>query len=245
MPSKPRLFAIVGAILGFSLLFAFLGVYNNNHLSFVLRTLFWASCITTGSIVGLVCLPLLTTGALKHHHLSVKIMALSLVQALPIPLVIAAYSNNFSSDLSVQYWLSQYGLAIVIAMIINSCVYLFVSSNGLLNDVKKESTVSSFLARLPHRYHSSELYAVSAEDHYLKVHTSLGQELILMRLSDAVKELSGADGMQTHRSWWVARVGIAESISQSGKRSLLLKSGEIAPVSRSFTKAVREAKFIV
>ena len=52
---------------------------------------------------------------------------------------------------------------------------------------------------------AAELYAIESEDHYLRVHTSAGQELILMRLADAVRELAGVEGLQTHRSWWVAR----------------------------------------
>jgi len=33
------------------------------------------------------------------------------------------------------------------------------------------------------------IYAVSAEDHYLRVHTSLGETMVLMRLADAVRQL--------------------------------------------------------
>src|SRR5690606_15189181 len=62
-----------------------------------------------------------------------------------------------------------------------------------------------FLTRLPHRLKGAAIRAVEAEDHYLRVHTDQGSDLILMRLSDAVKELEGLDGAQTHRSWWVAR----------------------------------------
>lgn len=100
-----------------------------------------------------------------------------------------------------------------------------------------------FLERLPIKYNGAALYAVSSEDHYLRVHTDRGEELILMRLVDAMRELSGAQGMQTHRSWWVAKAGIAEARREGGKLRLILKSGTAVPVSRSFAKSVRDAGF--
>lgn len=46
------------------------------------------------------------------------------------------------------------------------------------------------------------------EDRYLRIHTDGGSDLILMRLRDAVGELAGADGLQVHRSFWVARAAV-------------------------------------
>jgi len=62
-----------------------------------------------------------------------------------------------------------------------------------------------------------------------------------MRISDAVRELSDAEGLQVHRSWWVAREGIGETKRQNGRRFLVLKNGETAPVSRSFLSALKLA----
>ena len=77
------------------------------------------------------------------------------------------------------------------------------------HDVKAAKAVGElerlFLKRLSHKHHQASLLAIKSEDHYLRIYTSIGEELILMRLSDAVESLAGADGMQTHRSWWVAR----------------------------------------
>jgi DNA-binding LytR/AlgR family response regulator len=101
-----------------------------------------------------------------------------------------------------------------------------------------------FLDRLPLRLREADLYAVEADDHYLKVRTSRGAELILMRLSDALAELDGADGLQTHRSWWVARAGIADVRRRDGRTVLLLKDGSEAPVSRTYAKAPRDAGWL-
>jgi len=61
-----------------------------------------------------------------------------------------------------------------------------------------------FLRRIPHHI-VGDLLCLRTEDHYLRIHTSAGQDLILFRLKDALSELAGADGMQVHRSYWVAR----------------------------------------
>jgi hypothetical protein len=63
------------------------------------------------------------------------------------------------------------------------------------------SAPPKFLERLPLKLRGAEVWAVEAEDHYLRLHTSRGQDLILMRLADAVAELDGIEGMQVHRSW--------------------------------------------
>jgi hypothetical protein len=98
-----------------------------------------------------------------------------------------------------------------------------------------------FLGRLPARLRGADLYAVEAEDHYLRLHTSLGQDLILMRLADAIVELEGLEGAQTHRSWWVARDAVTAAERMDGRAVLTLMDGAEAPVSRGFAKTLREA----
>jgi hypothetical protein len=97
-----------------------------------------------------------------------------------------------------------------------------------------------FLARLPARLWGAEVYAVEAEDHYLRLHTSKGSDLILMRLSDAIVELEGLEGARTHRSWWVAKAGVADVRRSDGRATLALKDGSEAPVSRTCAKALRQ-----
>ena len=79
------------------------------------------------------------------------------------------------------------------------------------------------------------------EDHYLRVHTEGGMGLILHRMSDAVSELSGTDGLQVHKSWWVSRTEVLEVRRHNRARSILTRDGTVIPISRSFEKSVREA----
>ncbi|MGE0046702.1 MAG: LytTR family transcriptional regulator DNA-binding domain-containing protein [Hyphomonadaceae bacterium] len=98
-----------------------------------------------------------------------------------------------------------------------------------------------FLERMPAKLKGATLYALEAEDHYLRLHTSTGSDLILVRLADAIGELEGVEGAQTHRSWWVAKDAV-ETVERDGaKVTLLLRGGVRAPVSRPNIRALKEA----
>ncbi len=97
------------------------------------------------------------------------------------------------------------------------------------------------LDRLPERLAGASLWAVEAQDHYLRLHTSKGDDLILMRLADALEELEGIEGARTHRSWWVARDAIIGVERADGRATLSLINGVAAPVSRNYVKSLRDA----
>ncbi|HEX3672796.1 MAG TPA: LytTR family DNA-binding domain-containing protein [Rhizomicrobium sp.] len=95
------------------------------------------------------------------------------------------------------------------------------------------------LARLPPKLRAAKLYAMQAEDHYVRLYTSAGSDLVLLRFSDAMAELRGVAGARVHRSWWVARDAVESSCREDGKSFLLLRDGTKAPVSRTYTRALR------
>jgi hypothetical protein len=85
------------------------------------------------------------------------------------------------------------------------------------------------------------LHRLSMQDHYVEVVTDRGAHLVLMRMSDAIAETGGTDGLQIHRSHWVAREAIRDSVRQGDRLMLRLTDGTELPVSRSRQRAVREA----
>jgi hypothetical protein len=98
-----------------------------------------------------------------------------------------------------------------------------------------------FPDRLPMKLRGAAIRAVQAEDHYLRIHTDRGSDLILMRLADALEELEGLEGAQTHRSWWVAREAVRDVARGDGRATLSLDGGLTAPVSRRYARALRDA----
>ena len=100
------------------------------------------------------------------------------------------------------------------------------------------------LERIPHPQRG-RLMALSVQDHYVEVITEKGKVLVLMRLSDAIKETGGIAGLQIHRSHWVARDAVKRAIKGDGKVSLELQGGVRLPVSRGYLEAVRAAGLLV
>jgi len=82
------------------------------------------------------------------------------------------------------------------------------------------------------------------EDHYLRIHTALGSDLILLRLRDAIAELGPVHGRQVHRSWWVADGAVASVERSAGKSTLVLRNGLNVPVSKTFRDQVKEAGWL-
>jgi hypothetical protein len=101
------------------------------------------------------------------------------------------------------------------------------------------SAPAPFLARLPAHLRDG-LIALEMEDHYVRAHCRGGSALILMRLRDAVTELAGIEGMQVHRSWWVARAAVVKAERDGRNLSLLLVQGLQVPVARTNIPALRE-----
>jgi hypothetical protein len=98
--------------------------------------------------------------------------------------------------------------------------------------------------RLPPRL-GRDILALQAEDHYVRVHTRQGSDLILMRLADAIDELGGLEGERVHRSWWVARAAVAAARAEGRRLTLTLANGVEVPVTREVTPRLRRAGWAV
>jgi DNA-binding LytR/AlgR family response regulator len=86
-----------------------------------------------------------------------------------------------------------------------------------------------------------KLLALSVEDHYVYIVTGRGKTLVLMRLADAIRETGAVDGLQIHRSHWVARCAVVKAHRADGRVVLELTNGMRLPVSRGFLPEVRAA----
>lgn len=90
----------------------------------------------------------------------------------------------------------------------------------------------------------SDIVALEMEDHYVRVHTALGSALVLMRLRDAMGLLGDLEGMQVHRSWWVARVAVDDVLRDGRNVRLKLARGIEAPVARAKVADLKDARWI-
>ncbi len=85
------------------------------------------------------------------------------------------------------------------------------------------------------------LVSLSVEDHYVRIRTTKGEALVLMRLADAIRETSTATGTQVHRSHWVSFEQV-QSARREGDRAILsMTHGPDIPVSRAHLPKIKKA----
>ena len=85
------------------------------------------------------------------------------------------------------------------------------------------------------------LVSLSVEDHYVRIRTRQGEEMVLMRLADAVRETRGVVGLQVHRSHWVALDQVRGAARRGDGAVLTMSTGPDIPVSRANVAAIRDA----
>lgn len=239
---------IAGIILAFGFAFTLLGVYDTHTLPFYMRLTFWTVTMATGIITTFLLMPAIVNKWLRDYPPTLQVLLCAILASFPVTFVLTFFNPTFGLDSSLIRWGWQFGYVLVVSIIVGIVNYPFMKWAGIFGpdedmDVTQagDHPVSQFLQRLPRKYHEADLYGFSAEDHYLRVYTDRGEDLILLRFADAKKELSDVEGLQVHRSWWVMCDGVSESRREKGKPVLILKSGVSVPVSRTYLDAAREA----
>ena len=167
MLNKQLLTISIAAILGLSLLFSFLGVYSNQHLSFPMRIMFWAFSSSVGALAALALLPSVINGRLRALHIAKKLALISIVSAAP-PLLV---NRAFGASRSLEEWLVQYFMSLVVTSLVIVSVYTVyraTRSPKLENPTealnrRANYCTEQFLKRLPIQYQTAELYAVSSD----------------------------------------------------------------------------------
>lgn len=86
-----------------------------------------------------------------------------------------------------------------------------------------------------------EVIALQAEDHYVRVFTTLGSCLIRYRFGDALRDLADRDGLRVHRSFWVLRSAVIRLRNRDGATVLVLPNDLEVPVSRAYREIVRNS----
>lgn len=79
----------------------------------------------------------------------------------------------------------------------------------------------------------SDLILLEAQEHYVKVVTAAGAELVLYRFSNALQELYSYDGDRVHRSFWIAWPHVRDIRRDGRSYRLCMSNGVEVPVSRS------------
>ena len=202
------------------------------------RTAYWVACLWVGWLAFGVSLPILTRWA-KRRGISAWLWTPPAIAVLTLlPAVLSrALAVRLWPVVGEVGWMEWYGQGLVISTLATLGMLWATRSR----EVSAGSDTSSAdpRDRLPPRLGRTVL-CLQMEDHYVRVHTPQGSALVLMSLSQAIAGLKDVEGVQTHRSWWVARAAIAGVAEDGRNLRLRLTGGLEAPVSRARVGALRE-----
>lgn len=226
------------------LVLALTGAFGTVEAPLWLRLVYWIPIMLVGAAWGHVCSLMIDRWMDLDERPWLAVAVLSATISGPVTLLVwAATGLIFEQRLYALKALPlSFGpvLTITVAM---SAINVFLSKAQPVQTHASPagSAPARFPDRLPMKLRGATIRAVQAEDHYLRIHTDRGSDLILMRLSDALEELEGLEGSQTHRSWWVARDAVRDVTRGDGRATLTLEGGVSIPVSRRYARALREA----
>lgn len=242
---------LIGLVLAIAV-FSYLGPFGTGtRLSPVELAIYWAVAMTVNWAIAVAIIPF-SARSLKRAGKPAwaGVVAGALVAATPGTGIVVALEAAFNRPLTLAAELVYiYSCVAVVFVVVGLLAYRlidraeFATDNGEPQEPDASRLAAPFLSRLSAR-RGCELLHLRMQDHYVEAHTDKGSELVLLRFRDAIRELEGLDGMQVHRSHWVAASAVDRATRRNGRLFLKLTNGEEVPVSRSFAPALKERGWI-
>lgn len=238
------LFVLIGAFLGA------IAPYGTVDEAIVARYAFWISTVTAGGLLGLAVERLL---AHRIEDRWVRTLAVSLAITAPVTmLVIGAMVVLFGHPHRPISAVTLSLLWEVFLIVLGMMALRTLVSRPPRRIVEQRTVVvpplpeaeADFRSRLSAKRRTARLFAIEAHDHYVRVHTDAGVELLTLRFADAVAELAGVHGYRVHRSWSVAGDAIKAGRWRRGSGELEVEGALTVPVSRSGAPELRAAGWL-
>jgi len=232
-PETLAVLAGVAAVLGL------LGPYDTDQvLRFVPRLIYWIVIVAVTYSAGHIASGLLHQSAARHWGRVPLVLATALVIGIAVSFIVitinlAAFGILPDAASLPPFLLSTFAISLVISIVFD--VVDRARRTAALPD-----TAVPLLDRLPFDKRGP-LVALSVQDHYVDVRTTKGSDMLLMRLSDAIREVGPTPGLQIHRSHWAATDAITSVTRQGDKATLTMSHGPALPVSRANIPKLREA----
>lgn len=242
--------ALVGVFL------ALVGAYDTGDAPTWRRMIYWVSTLIVGGVAVLVLEAGFRRLPLVSHRTGVLAAAIVLTASLPIAVVGWIFSGVvFGHDLFLSALPGIYPAAGTVCATALALLWLvrvrrveqaapIATAPGATASGVAPSDAQMpllFQDKLGPHLRRAAILAARAEDHYVRLYTTEGEALLLLRFSDALDALSVSDGVRVHRSWWVARAAIQTARWRRGRGELTLSIGSTVPVSRSYASRLRKS----
>ncbi len=241
-------FALLATLPGIVL--AVLGPFGSYEAPLGMRFAYWVPTMMAGAFTGAIAGAALDRIKFFHNRPVPTLAALStavtavmtLVAWLAAQLVFGTYATTLSPVFVLYVWIITLAMTAIASLVMERNKRVAAASAPV--QVLGTTIAPTLDARLPAKIKGGCIFALEAEDHYVRVHTELGSGLILMRLSDAASEMGLTPGARTHRSWWVAKSAVRSVERSDGKLSLRLDNGLEVPVSRGYASELKQAGWL-
>ena len=232
--AEVALWAAIGVVM------AVLGPFGSSERSLYERMVYWQLCMVGGGLIGVAI-----DEPVRRHvpHFWARLILVS-VAMTPFVTVLVGFVNNWLGPMRLTLGnIAQPAFQVFVVCFAAMCLrqLAWTEPPAAAPEEPQVDPEAAFRQRLSAKRREAALIAVEAEDHYLRVHTDAGDELITARFGDAMEELAKAAGFQTHRSWWVAASAIEDVKWQRGRGEATLKCGLKVPISRSNAAPLKAA----
>ena len=234
----------LGVALSAGVLLALTEAFGTGGTSLLFRLGYWLPLMLIGAGWGHLCSLLVERYVDMDRRPIMAVVALTLVMSGPLVVFVWAFTGWFFDDdrsLELAILPGFIGPVLVLTGTISALNVFLARTPVQTHAAAPGAKPARFIDRLPLKLRGATIRAVQSEDHYLRIHTDRVSDLILMRMSDALAELEGLEGAQTHRSWWIAKDAVRGVSRGDGRATLTLEGGVEAPVSRRYAKALRDA----
>lgn len=224
------------------LFLGFVGAADSYQYSLLLRLCFWLGLCSVAGLIAITIEGAMTLFGLRSSNPIVWWAALTSTLAIAmVPVIFLVNSTGSYSPIADLPVFTLNSFAISGALVaLRLIVGTMLSRSDTATDTqvtveeKQSAQKPAILKRLNPSLMAGQLLALKSEGHYLRVYTDRGSELILMRLKDAIPETGPIEGMQVHRSWWLARRNGMERRSIDGRIELKIDDETWAPISRTY-----------
>jgi len=232
---------VVGAILGAVGPF---GSFFNDTLP--IRVAYWTTlCLVSGIAISATVRWLWPLARRRGVAAWLWVPALAVAITLPLGLFSRVFAAGIwpgiRQAVSLGEWYGQTLLVELTFLVLYVAAYARAgSARPRMEAATGEAGEARILDRLPPRL-GRDLLCLQMEDHYVRLHTPQGSVLVLTPLRTAITQVGAIEGMQVHRSWWVARQAVQGVVQDGRNLRLKLISGLEAPVARSKVAELRAA----
>lgn len=245
------------AMVMLGLLIGLLGPFGTFDNPPAVRMLSWAIWLVagylffrpTGVVAGWLC------EATGLPRFAGHLIALA-VASVPVTLIVIMMVGRMSFADALRspgFWTMYLYICVISAVASISMAALFarrtpedapVVAEGPAEPVTEEGSPVEAAPALPLPPGFGPVRALRGEDHYVRVIGDGREELILMRMRDAIERLGLTEGLRIHRSWWVAKDAVAAVRREGRTAVVILTSGHEATVARDMMPQLRAAGWL-